>query len=67
MRSPDQCNISCLFTPPFCKFALWVVATIGQWVMMDTQNVLTNGTTYVQTFVCLWGYMYVSIALACIF
>ena len=45
MRSPDQCSISCLFTPPFCKFALWVVATIGQWVMMDTQNVLTNGTT----------------------
>ena len=29
MRSPDQCSISCLFTPTFCKFALWVVATKG--------------------------------------
>ena len=29
MRSPDQCSISCLFTPPFCKLALWVVATKG--------------------------------------
>ena len=34
---------------------------------MDTQNVLTNGSAYVQTFVCLCGYMHVSIALACIF
>ena len=60
MRSPDQCSIyNCLFTLFFCKFALWVI--------LDTQNVLTTGTIYVQTFVCQWGYMHVSIALACIF
>ena len=43
MCSPDQCSISCLFTPPFCKFVLWVVVIKGQQVIMDTQNVLTPG------------------------
>ena len=46
MCSPDQCSISCLFTPPFCKPAFWVVATNGAVCYNGHTKFATNRTTY---------------------
>ena len=59
MRSPDQCSISCLFTPPlFPVSILWVVSAKGASlrVIMDTQNVhvLTPGPRMFEHLYDLW-------------
>ena len=50
MRSPDQCS---MFTPPFCKFALWVVAAKGAAGYIGHTNVLT-----LRPYTCMLKHLY---------